>query len=55
MSTSENHLSALALDAFDLGVLRGEDEARAKQHLAACERCRGELAAARAARAHFER
>ncbi|HZS37268.1 MAG TPA: hypothetical protein VFF06_10590 [Polyangia bacterium] len=52
---SEQHLSATAIDAFELGQLHGEDEARARVHVTTCERCRGDLEALRSARERFER
>jgi hypothetical protein len=52
---SEPHLSSLALDALDLGQLRGDEEARARAHVETCERCRGDLEIARKAREQFQR
>jgi hypothetical protein len=43
------HLSALALDALALG----REQPGAREHLAACARCRGDFEAADALRAHF--
>ena len=54
MSAPSTHLSALTLDALALDALGAEEAARAREHVASCERCRGELEAGRAARAHFQ-
>ncbi|HEY1812930.1 MAG TPA: DUF4384 domain-containing protein [Kofleriaceae bacterium] len=43
------HLSAFTLDALALGT----ETAGAREHLAACARCRGDLEAAQALREHF--
>jgi hypothetical protein len=54
MSAPSTHLSALTLDALALGGLAAEEAARAREHLASCQRCQGELEAGRAARVHFQ-
>lgn len=54
MSAPSPHLSAFTLDALDLNGLEAEEAARAREHVASCERCRGELEAGQAARAHFQ-
>lgn len=48
------HLSAFTLDALAVGALGGDDEARTREHLAACSRCRADLDAAAALREQFE-
>ena len=49
------HVSALTLDALDLGLLAAEEAAAAEAHLAGCDRCRADRELQRAARLRFER
>ena len=51
--TSSPHLSALTLDAFALGALDGATEASVRSHLATCDACHADHAAAAEHRAHF--
>lgn len=53
---SEAHLSALELDLLDLGpgAMAAGERARAEAHLAGCDRCRGDLETARAAKRQFD-
>lgn len=47
------HFSAMQLDALELGSLPADAAARAREHIASCERCRGDVAAREAAHARF--
>ncbi len=53
MSTTQEHLSSLTLDALALGALSSDEARRALDHLAACEACAAEAESAAAARRHF--
>jgi hypothetical protein len=50
-----SHPSSLVLDALAAGKLPGDEAAGARAHVETCMRCRDDLAAAEAARAHFTR
>ena len=50
-----SHPSSLGLDALAADKLAGEEAAGARAHVATCERCREDLAAAEAARSYFTR
>ena len=49
-----NHLSALTLDALELGCLDAASSERARDHLATCASCAADLATLRESRARFE-
>lgn len=50
---SAAHLSAITLDALELGELTGSAADNARAHLASCERCRADAAAATALHQQF--
>jgi hypothetical protein len=49
------HLSSLIIDSLAAGKLDAAEVETARAHIATCARCRGDLDAAEAAVAHFER
>jgi hypothetical protein len=49
-----DHLSSLMLDALELGQLDAESSEVAREHLASCVRCSGDLAVLRESRAKFD-
>jgi hypothetical protein len=49
------HLSSLVIDSLAAGKLDDAEATAARSHIAECDRCRGDLANAEAAIAHFER
>jgi anti-sigma factor RsiW len=49
-----DHLSALTLDALELGSLDAASSQRARDHLATCARCAADLATLRESRARFD-
>jgi hypothetical protein len=50
-----SHPSSLIIDALAAGSLAGAEATEARAHVEGCARCRGDLAAAEAACAHFTR
>jgi hypothetical protein len=55
MTAPDRHLPSMTLDALTMGVLAGDEAARAQAHLQGCAHCREELEGVQAAHDRFRR